>query len=70
MPTKPRSVTIELTPKQREKLRKVTGEERSEIQVVLGGSAKKQLSAKVAPRGAIFKGGDKVVPGEGGMPVV
>jgi len=54
MPTnKPKSVTIELTPKQREKLRKLTGQAHSEIRVeVSGRTARKPLSAKAAPRTA------------------
>lgn len=60
MPTKPKSVTIDLTPKQREKLRKLTGQDHAEIlvEVAKGRTAKKPLSAKAAPR-AIFKGGDR-----------
>lgn len=61
MPTKPKSVMIDLTPKQQEKLRKLTGQDHAEIQVEVakGRTAKKPLSGKVAPR-AIFKGGDRV----------
>ncbi len=53
MPTsKPKSVTIELTPKQQEKLRKLTGQDHAEIRVEVakGRTAKKPLSAKAAPR--------------------
>ncbi len=51
MPTnKPKSVTIELTPKQQEKLRKTTGYSHSEIRVEFKGrTARKPLSAKAAP---------------------
>jgi len=52
MPTpKPKSVTIELTPKQQEKLRKLTGQTHSEIRAELskGRTARTPLSAKAAP---------------------
>jgi len=74
MPTsKPKSVTIELTPKQQEKLRKATGQAHSEIRVEVtkGRTTRKPLSAKAAPRGAVFdseyRGGST---GSGGLPVV
>ncbi len=49
--TKPKSVTIELTPKQQEKLRKLTGQAHSEIRVEVskGRTSRKPLSAKAAP---------------------
>ncbi len=51
MPTsKPKSVTIELTPKQKQKLRRVTGQALSEIRVEFS-RGRKPLSAKAAPKG-------------------
>jgi len=49
---KPKSVTIELTPKQQERLRKLTGQAHAEIRVEVakGRTARKPLSAKAAPR--------------------
>ncbi len=52
MPTSQwKSVTIALTPRQKEKLRKLTGQAHSEIRVdwVQGRASRKPLSAKVAP---------------------
>ena len=48
---KPKSVTIELTPKQQEKLRKLTGEDHFEIRFELGKGrgTKKALAVKSAP---------------------
>ena len=48
---KPKSVTIELTPKQQEKLRRLTGEEHTEVrfEVSKGRGAKKALAVKSAP---------------------
>ena len=48
---RPKSVTIELTPKQQEKLRKLTGEEHFEIRFELGKGrgTKKALAVKSAP---------------------
>lgn len=56
MPTKPKSVTIELTPKQQEKLRKLTGQDHAEIRVEVskGRTAKGPLSAKLAPRRGVW----------------
>jgi len=57
MPTsKPKSVTIELTPKQQEKLRKLTGQAHSEIKVEYskGRTARKPLSAKATPSGSRY----------------
>ena len=50
---KPKSVTIELTPKQQEKLRKLTGEEHTEVRFELGKGrgTKKALAVKSAPSG-------------------
>jgi len=68
MPTKPRSVTIDLTPKQQEKMRKATGEAhaRIEVEVAPKSAGKKPLAAKAAPRGAIYKGPGKIdgMPGD------
>ena len=63
-----KSVTIDLTPKQQEKLRKVVGGDLTEIRVEVsrGRTAKKPLSAKVAPS-AIFKTGDRVRPPSSGF---
>ncbi len=45
-----KSVTIELTPKQKEKLRKLTGQAHAEIRVdVSRGRTRKPLTAKAAP---------------------
>ena len=70
MPTnKPKSVTIELTPKQQEKLRKLTGQAHSEIrvEVSMGRTARKPLSAKAAPRGQVLQPTDPTQVG-GGLP--
>ena len=71
--SKPKSVTIELTPKQQERLRKVTGQACSEIlvEVAKGRVARKPLSAKAAPAMKPIPG---IPPGEGpgnlgGLPI-
>ena len=69
MPTnKPKSVTIELTPKQQEKLRKLTGQDHSEIRVEFakGRATRKPLSAKAAPSAKL---GQKDTVVGGGLPV-
>lgn len=74
MPTsKAKSVTIELTAKQQEKLRKLTGHDHSEIRVEVtkGRTARKPLSAKAAPRGSVFDTGEYGRGGgtTGGLPI-
>lgn len=71
MPTKPQSVTIELTPTQRAKLHKLTGQEHSEIRVEVakGSGTKKPLSAKAAPRPGVIDPRDGR-GGTTGMPTV